>query len=115
MARGELPEIQVVFFEGDRLFNASFLMACSEVLPASRFFVLQAPEYSKAIRRSRRGDTKPEQFLRGRAAKYRNILDHRGISEGVRVETLDNETPEQLERNVAMLYNLLTGPLTERS
>lgn len=89
VAAGAFP-VHAVLFEGDRLFNASFLAACRGALPASEFLVLTASEAARADRRAGRGDTKPPGFLAGRASKYRNIL-----AACPYVRAVPNETPDQ--------------------
>lgn len=111
-AEGALPQVRSVFFEGDRLFNVSFLAYCAAYMPESRFYVLESSEKDKARRRKARSDTKPQKFLEGRATKYGNILTAPG---NARVETYPSDTPEDLDalaEALAGLLKLVAGPTT---
>jgi hypothetical protein len=70
--RGVQPRAFV--FEGDRLFNGSFIGEVRK-LPstASRFIVLHASAETKRTRRGTRGDKQSDAWLRGRESKYGNI------------------------------------------
>lgn len=63
----------VVLFEGDRLFNLSFLTAALRLAPESRLFLLTAPPGALSERHRRRADSQSDAFLKGRATKYRNL------------------------------------------
>lgn len=66
-----------VLFEGDRVFNQSFLEFCME-LPDTELIVLylKAPEDTLKERYTDRGSDQSEQFLRGRETKYNNLLSN---------------------------------------
>lgn len=66
-----------VLFEGDRVFNQSFLEFAME-LPDTELVVLylKAPEDTLKDRYSDRGSDQSEQFLRGRETKYNNLLSN---------------------------------------
>ena len=103
LASGETRE-RVLLFEGDRLFNGSFLRACRQRMPGSKFLVLTASEATKAARREGRSDTKSEVFLRSRATKCRNILN-----EVPGVEQAPHETPADLERLAALVLGWVSA------
>lgn len=70
-----------VLFEGDRLFNGSFIesvRATNSVEGA--FVVLQAPVHVLDERHAARGtaDTQDDTWLQGRRTKYENVLDEHG-------------------------------------
>ncbi len=64
-----------VLFEGDRIFNQSFLEFCM-ALPDRELQVvyLKVPEEMLKERYAERGSDQSEIFLKGRATKYSNIL-----------------------------------------
>jgi broad-specificity NMP kinase len=64
-----------VLFEGDRIFNQSFLEFCM-ALPDRELQVvyLKVPEEMLKERYTERGSDQSEIFLKGRATKYSNIL-----------------------------------------
>jgi hypothetical protein len=66
-----------VLFEGDRIFNQSFLEFCME-LPDTELVViyLKVPKSMLTQRYIDRGSDQSEQFLRGRETKYNNILSN---------------------------------------
>ena len=69
---------QHVIFEGDRLFNQSFLQSCSDILAIElRIAVLYAPPLVLASRRAARetavGAHQDRTWLAGRVTKIRNI------------------------------------------
>lgn len=63
-----------VLFEGDRIFNQSFLEFCLG-LPDTELYivVLNAPKEILEGRYKERGSEQSEQFLRGRETKYSNL------------------------------------------
>jgi broad-specificity NMP kinase len=66
-----------VLFEGDRIFNQSFLEFAMG-LPDTELHVvyLKAPENVLQARYQDRGSDQSEQFLRGRETKYNNLLSN---------------------------------------
>ena len=66
-----------ILFEGDRVFNQSFLEFCME-LPNTDLLVvyLKAPKETLEQRYKDRGSDQSEQFLRGRETKYSNLLSN---------------------------------------
>jgi broad-specificity NMP kinase len=66
-----------ILFEGDRVFNQSFLEFCMG-LPNTELQVvyLKAPKPMLEQRYKDRGSDQSEQFLRGRETKYSNILSN---------------------------------------
>jgi hypothetical protein len=66
-----------VLFEGDRVFNQSFLEFCMG-LPNTDLLVvyLKAPKEILEQRYRDRGSDQSEQFLRGRETKYSNLLSN---------------------------------------
>jgi broad-specificity NMP kinase len=66
-----------ILFEGDRVFNQSFLEFCMG-LPNTELVVvfLSAPKNILEQRYKDRGSDQSEQFLRGRETKYSNLLSN---------------------------------------
>lgn len=63
----------IVLFEGDRLFNKSFIKAIKERYDTG-LYITTANEKEKQRRHISRGDTQTEQWLKGRKTKIANIL-----------------------------------------
>ena len=71
-----------VLFEGDRIFNRSFLEFVSEVDGVDlQVIYLKAPQSILEQRYTDRGSDQSEVFLRGRETKYNNILGNFGLME----------------------------------
>jgi GTPase SAR1 family protein len=68
-----LHEDSVVLFEGDRLFNSSFLSHCDEQYDLSIIY-LSTDRHIRASRYAERGSNQDETWLRGRESKIANIL-----------------------------------------
>ena len=66
-----------ILFEGDRVFNQSFLEFCMS-LPNTQLEVifLKAPKELLEQRYKDRGSDQSEQFLRGRETKYSNLMSN---------------------------------------
>lgn len=68
------PEPVVVFAEGDRLFNDSFLEAVNATL-----IVIDAEQNTLRRRHRERGDSQQAEFLRSRRSKVDNFCKRHGI------------------------------------
>lgn len=87
-----------ILFEGDRLYNNSFLGALEETIPGGLTVVeLFAGEDVLKARHAARGDTQTEKWLAGRATKLANVR------RGRHVERRPNAGREQLLANVDYL------------
>jgi hypothetical protein len=66
-----------ILFEGDRIFNQSFLEMCMK-LPETDLQVvyLKVPDATLKQRYVDRGSDQSETFLKGRATKYSNLLSN---------------------------------------
>lgn len=73
--RSTVPDSFTVFFEGDRLFNASFLSECERLVGQSNcaWLMLYANERTLAHRHKKRQDTQGATFLKGRRTKMSNL------------------------------------------
>ena len=67
-----------ILFEGDRIFNQSFLEFCMNMQPPVDLQVvyLKVPDATLKQRYVDRGSDQSETFLKGRATKYNNILSN---------------------------------------
>lgn len=89
-----------VLFEGDRLFNLSFLEECKgfcEVIP----WVLTASDGVKHQRHLDREDTQDDKWLRGRATKVLRV------AERVKAESKLHETTKHTRKLVKELLSLI--------
>jgi len=66
-----------LLFEGDRLFNQSFLNFCFTLdlseAPSCAIYVLEASDHTKTFRHQSRGDTQPQSWLKGRITKVARL------------------------------------------
>jgi hypothetical protein len=92
-----------VVFEGDRLFNGSFLTFLQK-LPKTKphFVLLQVHEETLANRHRERQDTQTDQWLAGRQTKLRNIAD----TLGSKLEVWSHEDAKHTQENVGKLLEL---------
>ena len=65
-----------VLFEGDRIFNQSFLEMCMDLPVDLQVVFLKVPDGTLKERYAERGSDQSEQFLKGRATKYSNLLSN---------------------------------------
>lgn len=65
-----------VLFEGDRIFNQSFLEMCMGLPVDLQVVFLKAPKEVLQQRYADRGSDQSEQFLKGRETKYSNLLSN---------------------------------------
>ncbi len=62
-----------VLFEGDRLFNSSFLESALEIMDEVKIVILNTDKQLLTERHTQRQDTQSEKFLKSRETKYDNI------------------------------------------
>ena len=65
-----------ILFEGDRIFNQSFLEMCMGLPADLQVVFLKAPKSVLEQRYQDRGSDQSEQFLKGRETKYSNLLSN---------------------------------------
>lgn len=97
-----LPNDAIVFYEGDRLFTASFLEDCLDKYDLKIVYL----KTEKSIRQERykeRGSEQNETWLQGRETKISNILTNMTLM--FNVESFQNNTLEQQEE----VFKFLTG------
>ena len=82
-----------VLFEGDRLFNGSFLDAIGPRVDVElHAIVLTAPADEIAERHRAREDSQSEMFIKGRRTKYARLAEREHVT------TMVNAEPEDIER-----------------
>lgn len=91
-----------VLFEGDRLFNVSFLEACQKFSDIS-CWVLTAKSHVKTDRHKQRQDQQDDIWLRGRESKVANVAKR------FDAELKPHNTPEDTRSLVAELEKLLSA------
>lgn len=101
-----LPENSVVLFEGDRLFNNSFLEHCVEKYDTSIVYLATRPEVRKE-RYKERGSEQNETWLQGRETKIGNILTNFTLM--FNTEKFDHNHPEDQEKVFEYITFLIEG------
>ena len=81
-----------VIFEGDRLFNFSFLEALDEMGVSLKIIEVVAADAVLKARHKKRKDNQPEQFIKAKRTKIRNICGSPTFFS--RVKTMENNTDE---------------------
>ena len=84
-----------IMFEGDRIFNKSFLEFALEQPVDLQILYLKTSEETLQERYDERGSNQSEQFLRGRETKYNNILSNFDLMSYI--TEFDNSSFEQQE------------------
>lgn len=93
-----------LLFEGDRLYNFSFLSYLKTIPECALHAVfLDVRDEILTERRTNRGSNQSQTFLRGRATKYHNILQR-----VPHILVMNNNTPEQSEKIVSTVINWLS-------
>ena len=95
-----------ILFEGDRLFNQSFLEFLAD-LPDTELTILYIEADSAIVehRHVDRGDTQSETFIKGRKTKYENLRSNFVLMPYTKV--MKNNTQEDLENVVSFLKSEL--------
>lgn len=92
-----------IIFEGDRLFNGSFLRDLMEVDDIDlKVFLLKAKEKTLTERYKERGTEQSEQFLSSRQTKYDNMLMSFDL-----MDLIQERTNENLEDQNCLLEEIL--------
>jgi uridine kinase len=95
-----LPENSIILFEGDRLFNSSFLEMCVELYDTKIIYL----KTSKNVRQERYEERKSNQnetWLQGRETKISNILSN--IQLMFNIESYENNNLEQQSKLVDII------------
>tara|TARA_Y100000593_G_scaffold17150_1_gene34295 strand:+ start:1979 stop:2530 length:552 start_codon:yes stop_codon:yes gene_type:complete len=88
-----------VLFEGDRLFNLSFIEAIRN-LTELKLYYLDVKDTTLAVRHFDRNDTQTDKFKKGRKTKYENILNN--CSD---IVVLNNQTEKDLNQNIETIWH----------
>ena len=94
-----------VIFEGDRLFNFSFLEALDELGVSIQIIEMVASEAVLKARHKKRRDNQPEQFIRAKRTKIRNICGSPTFFS--RVKTMENNTDDNQSEIIAVMKSYL--------
>ena len=97
-----------ILFEGDRIFNQSFLEFCSE-LPDVEFDILYLTvgESTLKSRYAERGSNQSDKFLSGRETKYSNITGNFELRQYL--SEYKNENKEQQGKILSFINSRLIG------
>ena len=92
-----------VIYEGDRLFNSSFINTVEKCpIIGSNWVILEASEEAQSKRHIDRKDTQSAAWLKGRVTK---VLKLKESIKGVKV--LNNETNEDLTSNIKYILKMM--------
>jgi broad-specificity NMP kinase len=95
-----------ILFEGDRIFNQSFLEFCMDNREVDLNIVyIEVPEALLEQRYKDRGSDQSEQFLRGRATKYNNLLSNFDLMSYI--TTFKNQNLEEQQTILGHLNKIL--------
>jgi broad-specificity NMP kinase len=95
-----------ILFEGDRIFNQSFLEFCMDNKEVDLNIVyIEVPETLLEQRYKDRGSDQSEQFLRGRATKYNNLLSNFDLMSYI--TTFKNQNLEEQQTILGHLNKIL--------
>lgn len=105
-----LPENAIVLFEGDRLFNNSFLEHCNENYD-TKIIYLKTTKDVRTERYKDRGSNQNETWLRGRESKINNILTNMTLM--FITETFENNTLDQQNEVYERIIDYVHKPILE--
>ena len=105
-----LPENAIVLFEGDRLFNNSFLEHCNENYD-TKIIYLKTTKDVRTERYKDRGSNQNETWLRGRESKINNILTNMTLM--FITETFENNTLDQQNEVYERILDYVHKPILE--
>ena len=94
----------IVFFEGDRLFTASFLENCLEKYDLKIIYLSTMKEIREQ-RYKERGSTQNETWLQGRETKISNIMTNMTLM--FNTYKYENNTQNDQDNVLNSIYNLL--------
>lgn len=105
---GKYPR-PTILFEGDRLFNASFLKAVTSLGEGVRtaFWILKTDREELDRRRHERRDTQTSTFKRSRATKYYNLLENAATKWMIQVKR--NQTVEDRNRLESEAFQFISS------
>lgn len=94
-----------VLFEGDRLFNKSFLNVCNDRTDGFYGFILTSSDDVRAERYASRGSNQSEKFINGRFTKYNNVASDLDLMDSIAF--LKNDDQEDLNNAEKVISTLL--------
>jgi uridine kinase len=97
-----LSDNSVVLYEGDRLFNSSFLEHCNENY-STEIIYLKTTKDIRSDRYKQRGSEQNETWLQGRETKIANILTNMTLM--FIIETFENNNLEQQQAVYERILN----------
>lgn len=97
---------RTILFEGDRLFNSSFLEHCVEN-HETQIVVLKTSQDQRVLRYAKRGSEQNEKWLQGRESKISNILSNMSLI--FNTEIFNNEDIADQDRVVRHIYEKAFG------
>lgn len=98
-----LPDDSVVLFEGDRLFNNSFLDYCSKF--DLKIIILNTSKEEKQRRYKERGSTQNEKWLQGRETKVNTIASNFDLMD--KIESFNHDVKEDTETIAKHIMDLI--------
>ena len=97
-----------IIFEGDRLFNDSFLSFLYSSLKVNfHIFYLNVPQDILQLRYSLRGSHQNPSFLKGRITKYNNIINNKSHPYHHLIQIVENNSLEQQQDLVTKILHLI--------
>jgi hypothetical protein len=101
-----MPDEFTVIYEGDRLFNNSFIEAVEEYAHRS-FYILTADPDTVEQRHVDRKDTQTKTFKKSRKTKMKNILEK---NESI-IKLLRNKNKKDLSNNIETIWQDLKNTI----
>ena len=97
-----------VLFEGDRLFNGSFLNSLLALADVELFIIyLSVPEPILQERYKQRGSNQSDQFIKGRETKYSRLKQEMSLRKFSR--EFVHKTPEDTQKIISTIMSFLNG------
>lgn len=97
-----------IIFEGDRLFNDSFLAFLYSLKEVDlHIFYLNVPQDILQLRYSLRGSHQNPSFLKGRITKYNNIINNKSHPYHHLIQIIENNSLEQQQDLVTKILHLI--------
>ncbi len=89
-----------VLYEGDRLFNMSFIKHIKKMKYKHKLYMLKAKQNTLEIRHKERNDTQSSVWLQGRETKLNRIF----AAYEENIVLLDNENKQNMKQNVHKIW-----------
>lgn len=105
-ANTEHNDVVNIIFEGDRLFNNSFLEVCADSVKEFKILILTANQKSIDQRHVDRNDNQNEKFKNGRKTKISNIMGSLVLFDYI--ESIENESYEDQAKILSVIKTFFT-------